>query len=192
MRIPRALVLLLIWLEAASLSMAAAEPPKVGDTAPGFTLKTLDDETVRLADVLEKGPVVLVVLRGWPGYQCPICDRQVHEFIASAPEFAKKGARVVMVYPGPAEDLKAHAREFHEWKGKEWPTDFAYLLDPDYTFVNAYHLRWDAPRETAYPSTFILDRNGVVRFAKISHTHAGRASAPEVLTALDPPGKAGS
>ena len=50
--------------------------------------------------------------------------------------------------------------------------------------VNAYGLRWDAPNETAYPSTFIVHRDGLIRFAKVSRTHGGRASATEVLAAL--------
>lgn len=47
-----------------------------------------------------KGPVVLVVLRGFPGYQCSFCNCQVEEFTSHASEFA--GASVLMVYPGPA------------------------------------------------------------------------------------------
>ena len=44
------------------------------------------------------------------------------------------------------------------------------MPDPDYTMVNAYGLRWDAARETAFPSTFILDNKGTVKFSKISHS----------------------
>jgi alkyl hydroperoxide reductase subunit AhpC len=57
-------------------------------------------------------------------------------------------------------------------------------LDPDYTFTLRYGLRWDAPRETAYPSTFVIDRGGVVRFALVSRTHDGRAPAADVLAVL--------
>ncbi len=165
-------------------ALAAADPPKIGAKAPDFTLKTLDDQTVRLSDLTAKGKVVLIVLRGWPGYQCPICDLQVQEFIASAAGFAEARSRVVMVYPGPAEDLKAHAKEFAEMKGKQWPKDFLYVMDPDYTMVNAYGLRWDAPRETAYPSTFVLDGKGVVRFAKMSRSHGDRTKATDILKEL--------
>jgi len=42
-------------------------------------------------------------------------------------------------------------------------------------------LRWDAPRETACPATFVLDEKGVVCFAKISHTHGDRTQASEIL-----------
>jgi peroxiredoxin Q/BCP len=162
----------------------AAEIPKVGDKAPDFTRTALDDQTVKLSDLTAKSPVVLVVLRGWPGYQCPICDRQVQDFIRLKSEFADAKAQLVFVYPGPADDLKAHADEFKKWRGKEWPQEFLYVLDPDYTMVNAYGLRWDAPRETAYPSTFILDNKGTVKFSKISRSHGDRTKAADVLTEL--------
>ncbi len=156
-------------------------PLKVGDKAPDFTLKALDDQTVRLSELTDKGNVVVLVLRGWPGYQCPICDRQVHDFIASETGFAEAKAQLIFVYPGPAYDLKAHAEEFKSWRGKQWPKEFLYVLDPDYTLVNAYGLRWNAPRETAYPSTFVLDKNRVIRYAKISGSHGDRTKATEIL-----------
>ena len=172
---------LVLLLGALPFTLSAADIPKVGDKAPDFILKGLDDATVRLSELTAKESVVLVMLRGWPGYQCPICDRQVQEFIALHAGFAEAKARLVFVYPGPASDLKAHAEEFKKWKGKEWPKEFLYALDPDYSMVNAYGLRWNAPRETAYPSTFVLDKKGVVRFAKVSQTHGGRTKAADAL-----------
>ena len=56
-----------LLLCATPLALHAAEIPKVGDKAPDFALKTLDDQTVRLGELTAKGSVVLVVLRGWPG-----------------------------------------------------------------------------------------------------------------------------
>ena len=66
-------------------------------------------------------------------------------------------------------------------KNKQWPKDYVYVMDPDYTMVNAYNLRWDAPRETAYPSTFVIDRKGIIRFEKISHSHGDRTKASDVV-----------
>jgi len=171
----------LATLTLVSFTVHAASPPAVGDAAPEFTLNTLDGKAVSLKDQLAKQPVVLVVLRGWPGYQCPICTKQVGGFVAKADEFSGK-ATVLMVYPGPAEKLKEHAEEF--LKNKNWPKDFVFVTDPDYTFTKAYGLRWDAPGETAYPSTFIVDKAGKVRFAKVSKDHGGRSNTAEVLKAL--------
>jgi len=47
-----------------------------------------------------------------------------------------------------------------------------------------YGLRWDAPRETAYPSTFLIDRQGVIFFSMIVKEHGGRTTAAEILDAL--------
>lgn len=122
---------------------------------------------------------------GLAGYQCPICDLQVHDYIASAPAFAAAKARILFVYPGPADGLITRAREFAEWKGKQWPKDYLFVLDPVNTMVNAYGLRWDAPRESAYPSTFIIDNKRVVRFVKVSRTHGDRSKAAAVLKELE-------
>ena len=59
------------------------------------------------------------------------------------------------------------------------------VTDPDYKFTEAYGLRWNAPRETAYPSTFVIDRKGTVRFAKVSKSHGDRSSAAEILKTLE-------
>lgn len=153
--------------------------PQMGTMAPNFTLKTLDDRPVELQKLTAKSPVVLVVLRGWPGYQCPYCTLQVHDFVQRAAEFKAQNVQVLMVYPGPADALKAHAQEFLQ--DKAWPKDFLFVVDPAYAFTNQYGLRWDAANETAYPSTFVIDREGKVRFAKISRVHDDRLGAAAAL-----------
>jgi peroxiredoxin len=163
--------------------MNAATSPQVGNMAPDFTLKTLYDRSVRLSDLTAKSDVVLVVLRGWPGYQCPFCTRQAHDFVGNADKLKAAGVQVVMVYPGPADDLKAHASEFLQ--DKNWPNDFLFVLDPDYSFTKAYGLRWDAPKETAYPSTFIIGKDGKITFAHVSKKHGDRVGSATVLKALD-------
>src|SRR5262245_60779846 len=77
--------------------------PQVGDMAEDFELPSLDGATVKLSKLVEQGPVVLVVLRGFPGYQCPVCTAQVGQLLARAEQFEAEKARVVLVYPGPAE-----------------------------------------------------------------------------------------
>ena len=122
---------------------------------PDFALDSLDGQKVSLSALADQGPVVLVVLRGYPGYQCPICTAQVGELMGKAREFQDARSRVILVYPGPSEGLKQRAGEFI--RGKTLPENFQILLDPDYTFTKSYGLRWDAPKETAYPSAFVID-----------------------------------
>jgi peroxiredoxin len=139
-------------------------------------------EPTRLSTLLKKGPVVLIVLRGFPGYQCPVCSTQVAEFLAKEKDFQAAGANVVLVYPGPADGLKQHANEFV--RGKTLPNNVYLLLDPEYGFTIMYGLRWEAKNETAYPSTFVMGQDGKLKFAKVSKSHGGRASAADVLKAL--------
>lgn len=160
-----------------------AETPVVGAKAPDFTLSTPTGKTVRMSAEQRGHGLVLVVLRGFPGYQCPYCVKQVHDFIEHASDFAAKSTRVLLVYPGPPADLDQHAKDFLE-KQAELPANIVLVTDPDYTMTNLYGLRWDAPHETAYPSTFVLDKKGMIVFEKISHSHGDRLSAEDALNNL--------
>jgi peroxiredoxin len=160
-----------------------AETPELHQKAPTFSLSTPDGQALSLSDLTRKGTVVLVVLRGYPGYQCPFCVRQVHDFVENADKFAVAGAQILLVYPGPPADLDQHAKEALA-KQNPLPANIHLVIDPDYKVTNQYGLRWDAPHETAYPSTFLIDRNGVVFFRKVSHGHGDRTTAADVLAEL--------
>jgi peroxiredoxin len=107
----------------------------------------------------------------------------MHDFVEHSADFAAKKVTVVLVYPEPPADLDQHAKEFLA-KQSDLPPTTKLVIDPDYKMTNFYGLRWDAPHETAYPSTFILDKNGKILFQKISHSHGDRTSAEEVLGQL--------
>jgi peroxiredoxin len=92
---------------------------------------------------------------------------------------------VVLIYPGPLQDLGARANECLE--DKKLPNNFDLLVDPGYTFTNLYGLRWNAAQETAHPSTFLVDQQGVVFFSKIVKEHGGRTTAAEILDAMPKP-----
>jgi peroxiredoxin len=159
------------------------QTPAVGAKAPDFTLRTPSGKAIKMSSEQHGRTLVLVVLRGYPGYQCPYCVRQVHDFVEHASDFAAKNSRVLLVYPGPPADLDQHAKEFLE-KQADLPANVVLVTDPDYKVTNLYGLRWDAPHETAYPSTFILDKQRMVLFEKISRSHGDRLSAQDALDHL--------
>ncbi len=172
------------WVLVAAVALATlgAESPPVGAEAPDFTLRSLGGGNVTLSSVVEEGPVALVVLRGFPGYQCPVCSRQVHDFINSAEAFADAGARVLFVYPGPSDDLQSRAQEFVE--DKTFPEHFSMLLDPDFTLTNLYGVRWKEGTQTAYPSTFLIDGTGKIIFEQVSEGVGGRTVGAEMAAKL--------
>lgn len=181
----RKMMSVLFLLSGVVLAVAAvsAAPPKQGQKAGDFELTSLDGKKVRLSEQLKNGPAVVVMLRGFPGYQCPLCTRQVGSLMKAAPEFAKHKAQVLLVYPGPGEDLQSRAKEF--MRDTTLPEGFVLLIDPDYTMTNAWNLRWDAKRETAYPSTFVIGSDGIIDFALVSKTHGGRSKTKDVVKAVE-------
>jgi peroxiredoxin len=167
-----------------TVSTAKAQTLAIGDKAPNFTLLTPTGAPVSLESDTSKGTTVLVILRGFPGYQCPYCVRQVHDFVDHSSDFAAKKVRVLFVYPGPPAALDDHAKDFLT-KEADLPANIRLVVDPDYKVTNLYGLRWDAPHETAYPSTFILNKHRTIKFEKISHTHGDRTTAEDVLKQID-------
>jgi peroxiredoxin len=154
-----------------------AATPGVGDIAPDFTLSRAADGTaMRLSDATASGRVALIILRGYPGYQCPYCNRQAQDLIRNAKSL--RGLRVIMVYPGPSAGMDANAKEF--LAGKTFPENFELLVDPDYKVTLLYGLRWNKQGETAYPSTFLIDQRGKVTFVKVSREHGDRTTAAEI------------
>ncbi|MBS1826843.1 MAG: AhpC/TSA family protein [Acidobacteria bacterium] len=159
-----------------------AGSPVVGESLPDFTLTSTRGKAVRLSELTAGSPVALIVLRGYPGYQCPLCQRQVHDFVKHAAAFEEAGVKLVFVYPGPPDALDTKATQFLQ--DKNFPDSFEMLLDPGYEFTNLFGLRWDAPKETAYPSTFLIEKGGTLYFQKVAKLHGGRTTAAEVLELL--------
>src|SRR5262245_50300695 len=116
---------LLLTLPFSAHAQTAGKTPAVGDKAPDFTLKAIDGTTVTLSEELKRGPVVLILLRGWPGYQCPFCVRQFGEFLGQKAELSSAGARVLWIYP-TSDGNQAHAEAFVN--NKDVPPNFRLML----------------------------------------------------------------
>lgn len=70
-----------------------------GDVAPDFALPTNENRTVRLSDLLKRGPLVLFFVRGlW----CPFCAAQLSATVNMADDFAKAGLGIAVVTPETA------------------------------------------------------------------------------------------
>ncbi len=167
---------------AATRCVADDRRPEGGDKAIPFKATDIEGKPFEFEPDKSGRWTVLVFLRGYPGYQCPLCTRQVGELIGKAKELEDARADVLFVYPGVAKDLTDKSKEF--LANLQLPPTFKLVTDQDYKAVNAYKIRWEAPRETAYPSTFVIDPTGVIRYSKVSETHGGRAPVSEILQTL--------
>ncbi len=162
---------------------ALAATPGVADHAPDFTLPTPGGAALQLSSLTAGGRVVLVVLRGYPGYQCPYSLQQFNDFQQSAAQFAAFNTQVVFIYPGSSSNLASEANSFVP--ASSMPSNFHLVIDPEFTVTNLYGLRWNAPNETAYPSTFIIEKDSSVFSVKVGKSQGDHATAADTLAALN-------
>jgi len=60
------------------------------------------------------------------------------------------------------------------------------VTDPDYKVTNLYGVRWNAPEETAYPSTFVLDKSRTVLFQRIIRCTVMSTTCSDLQSTVEP------
>lgn len=176
-------------------STGAVPGIEVGATAPLFELADGTGTTVRLADRLEHGPVVVVFYRGgW----CPYCNIHLAELRESLDDIKALGASLIAISPQRPDDSMSFAERLD--------LDLDVLSDPDQQTIKDYRLQFELPDELRdlyrqmgmgldeqnadgswnlpVPATFVLDRTGTVRAAHVEPDYKERMSAGAVLEAL--------
>lgn len=142
---------------------AAVIGPEVGKKAPDVVLPSeAGNQTWTLSSERGKNVVVLTFYRGWVGYQCPICMKQAKGIGSVAGEFKKAGAQVVSIYPGTAQQ----ADEFAQKAGIKETSRNPLLVDAHKQAAYAFNVL-TADRKEARPATFVIDKDGIVRWAYI-------------------------
>nr|SCO70314.1 Reductase [Streptomyces argillaceus] len=168
----------------------------VGAHAPRFTLPSATGRTVSLDALLTDGPVVLTFYRGaW----CPYCNIALRSLQQHHADITRRGARLVALSPQiPDESLSL--TEKHELAfdvlsdvgsdtAKQYglafdlPADLAAVYDKlgfDLQRVNGGHAR-----TLPLPATYVIDRDGTVRWAFVDTDYTTRAEPADILAALD-------
>ncbi|MCZ6565406.1 MAG: redoxin domain-containing protein [Gammaproteobacteria bacterium] len=170
-----------------ALAEAVVAGPIEGSKFKDFSGTTMNGVPFKLSKFVEKGTVAVVMLRGFPGYQCPVCSTQVAGYMAKSEEFEKHNTPVVFIYPGKVKDLDKRAKEFTSplEEKVDLPSNFIFVIDNNYKITNLLDLRWNAKNETAYPAAFIIDHKGYIQYLKVSDNHHDRASADEIIEFLE-------
>lgn len=139
-----------------------------------------DGKPVTLEDYKGHKNVLLVFTRGFSGMLCPYCTAQTSRLIANYDAIAQHDTEVLLVYPGSHEQLPAFQTASTELAEKdEFP--FPVLLDEDLTAVN----RLGIAAQLAFPSTFIIDKEGRVRLSYVGTDPTDRPSIKAILTQLE-------
>lgn len=167
----------------------------VGTTAPAFKGQDAAGRPVELKQLLKKGSVVLYFYRGqW----CPFCNKELSQLQDSLQVLTGKGAQVVVITPEtPANIEKTVAKT---------KASFPIVHDQDLAIMKAYHTAFTVDDATAQkyqgfgvdlkqangldanvlpvPATYVIGRDGKIKFAFFDADYRHRASVRQVARAL--------
>jgi peroxiredoxin len=169
-------------------------PLAVGAKAPNVTLPAMDGAKVSLADAFARKPTILVFYRGsW----CPYCNRHLAALGELEPQLLALGFQVIAVSPDGADDLKKMAAQNH--------LGYRPLSDQGMVASAAYGIAFRVPAEMEQsyrghgvnlppipgasgtwlpvPAVFIVNREGVIRFAHANPNYTIRLAPSELLAA---------
>lgn len=135
---------------------------------------------VSLADYQGRKRVVLVFTRGFYGQICPYCATQTSRLIANYDEICKREAEIVVVFPGDGTKVQDFVKASLP-SAPDQNVPFPIVLDETLAAVDQMAIRGNL----AKPSTYILDKQGEIRFAYVGATEVDRPSIKAVLAQLD-------
>lgn len=169
---------------------------QVGQKAPDFELNNAKGETVKLSTLLASGPVVLTWYRGgW----CPYCNITLAALQKALPDIQATGAQLVALTPElPDKSLTTAEKnglkfqvltDLNNETAKRY--NVAFELTPDVAVRYKKHFdlldyNGEKAGDTTLPlaATFIIDRDGVVRYAFLDADYRKRAEPSKIVAFL--------
>jgi peroxiredoxin len=150
---------------------------EVGSPAPPFTLAGSDSTDAgrrdySLADYL--GQVVVLVF--YPGDNTPVCTRQLNAYTEDIGSFEQAGAQMLAISP---QSVQSH----DEFSCKQGGFGFPLLADTDKVVGEAYDIL--GPLGFYRRSVFVVDREGIVRYAHRAVAGLTFRSADELVKAVE-------
>ena len=152
----------------------------IGIRAPDFTLRNMKGGTVTLSSFRGRKNVVLVFYRG---YWCPYCIKQLAGMRQLLDSEMKKGTELLAV---SVDDSAGTQRTIGRISADGMAPDFAFLSDPDHAVIARYGILNPAggDRGIPHPATYVIDRDGVVRWRDIETDYKIRPANEAILTAV--------
>ncbi len=155
---------------------------KPGQPLPGFQAVDEDGNRVSSAE-LAGAPAILLFVRGsW----CPFCSKQVANLTKVYKEITDSGAKLILVTPKPLGMTRRVAEMFG--------VDFQFWLDDSLEIAKQLGLvvkagvpddyRKEYGEDTLWPTSLVIDANGVIKFTELSRFIADRPNPEKLLKVL--------
>lgn len=140
-----------------------AAHPLLGKKAPSFSLPNHRTDPVALNGLLKRGPVVLVF---YLGYTCDHCVAQLFGLNEDLKYFDELGVTVVAVSPDSPDKT---TERFKRYGAFQFPVLADYKNRVAAQF-GVYQPETASEQEMLFHATFVIDANGIVRWAKLGET----------------------
>lgn len=152
-----------------SLASVGALCVEDGKQIPELTLPKIDGGTLSLSSL--RGKIVLLAF--WASW-CPRCQEEL-TFLQGV--YKGSSDIVVVAINQESQNIsKAHMERIHK-AVKDWKIDFPVLIDRN---LDAWH----ALCINALPTSIILDKKGVVRFAEANYYWATQDKLAEIISQI--------
>lgn len=161
----------------ASADVSRARPAWHGRPLPQTRFLGSDGRVIDLA-AWKGRRVVVVVMRGFSGQVCIYCAAQTAALAEAAADLRSQDVETLVVYPGPPAAVPAFLQAVASLRGSPPPLPVA--LDAGLTLVRGLEIAGNL----SLPATFILDRDGVVRWTYVGTSIADRPSVQDIRGAL--------
>ena len=171
------------------------KPLAIGSPCPQFQLKDQNAEAVSSAEILTRGPLVICFFRGrW----CPFCIGQLEAMNAILDRIKGSRASLVAISPQTVQQsffmADQHKLQFPLLSDAHnkvaWQFGLAYLV-PEYqqsiyrrAFINLPFINGDDSWELPIPATYIVDRNGIIRYASANANYTERPEPTDILDSI--------
>lgn len=175
------IVIFLLWRRRA---IGRPIPPLLqpGRKLPDFSAIDEDGNARRSSELVGRPTVMLFVRGNW----CPFCTSQVKDLSSHYKEIVDLGARLILVTPKPLQTTRRVAEMF--------AVEFDFWLDADLLVAKqlALVMESEVPKkhreqfgsDTLWPTSLIIDGNGVIRYTELSKFILDRPDPKKLLGEL--------
>jgi peroxiredoxin len=174
---------------------AGENAPQPGEPMPEFMLPDQNGRLVTLAELLERGPLVIAFHRG---HWCPYCRITADALTRIHEAVREQGAELVVITP----EIERFNKELQSAVGAQYPilsdVDNGYALMLNLAFYVGDEKKklmqfagWDIPPYNAndnwtlpIPATFVVGADGIVKARHIDPDYRKRMDVEAILAAV--------
>lgn len=189
------LFIILAIISLKTYAQKAESTLKVGQKAPSFIAIDQNGNKFNSTEALNKRELIVVFYRGqW----CPYCNRHLSELQDHLEDFKKAGAQIIAISPEKTENINKTVTKTK--------ADFPVLWDKDNSIMESFGVNFilakdlqekykkygvdltkanGNPSQTLpVPATFIIGKDGIIKFLQYDPDYKNRSSAKEILEKL--------